>query len=178
MAEFLSPGVTVTEIDASTIAPTVSNSIGVFSGSFSKGAIGQFRLITTIDELISFYGEPTNTNYNDWYQCYNFLQYGNKLYIARAGSEVVVQSPATQGTWTLQSVTIVSLSGDQLQIENLSNEAAGFNVGDVISFDSTGELTFTITANNNVPELATITLDSAPAIMGTPTELYKLEVAQ
>lgn len=89
MAEFLSPGVTVTEIDASTIAPTVSNSIGVFSGPFSKGPIGQYKLITTVDELITFYGQPTNENYNDWYQCFNFLQYGNKLFVARAGSEAL-----------------------------------------------------------------------------------------
>ena len=85
MAEMLSPGVYVTEIDASTIAPTVSNSIGVFAGNFVKGPVGEYTLITTVDELISFYGKPNNDNYNQWFQCYNFLQYGNKLYVARAG---------------------------------------------------------------------------------------------
>ena len=85
MAEMLSPGVYVTEIDASTIAPTVSNSIGVFSGKFVKGPIDEYRLITTVDELRTYYGDPTDDNFNDWFQCYNFLQYGNKLYISRAG---------------------------------------------------------------------------------------------
>lgn len=84
MSEMLSPGVFVTEIDASTIAPTVSNSIGVFAGNFVKGPIGVYTLITNVGELEETYGLPTNENYNDWYQAYNFLQYGNKLYLARA----------------------------------------------------------------------------------------------
>lgn len=87
MAEMLSPGVFVTEIDASTIVPTVSNSVGVFAGNFVKGPVDTYTLITSVADLISFYGEPTNTNYNDWYQAYNFLQYGNKLLVARAGDE-------------------------------------------------------------------------------------------
>jgi hypothetical protein len=68
----LNPGVEIIEIDASTIVPTVSNSIGVFCGDFDKGPVGTYLLITSIDELISFYGKPSNTNYNDWYQAYNF----------------------------------------------------------------------------------------------------------
>lgn len=174
MAEFLSPGVTITEIDASTIAPTVSNSIGVFSGSFSKGAIGQFQLVTTIDDLISLYGEPTNQNYNDWYQCYNFLQYGNKLYVARAGSEVVVQSPATQGNWILQNVTIIDFLGDMLvKIENSYNEADAFNIGDIISFDPDGLESYTIVnIDINLDSTALIELDSDPTTVSA-TEVYK-----
>ena len=86
MAEVLSAGVFVEEIDGSTIAPTVSNSIGVFAGDFVKGPVDAYMLITTIDELILFYGLPTDSNYSDWYQAYNFLQYGNKLYISRVSS--------------------------------------------------------------------------------------------
>jgi hypothetical protein len=84
MAEMLSPGVYTTEIDASTIVPTVSNSVGVFAGNFVKGPAGVFSLVTNTDELVDLYGEPTNTNYNDFYQAYNFLQYGNKLLLSRA----------------------------------------------------------------------------------------------
>jgi len=86
MAEMLSAGVFVTEIDASTIAPTVSNSIGVFGGDFVKGPVGTYKLITSVADLLSFYGKPTNTNYNDFYQAYNFLQYGNKLLVSRAAN--------------------------------------------------------------------------------------------
>ncbi len=86
MTEMLSPGAFVSEIDASTIAPTVSNSMSVFSGKFEKGPVDSYLLITTVDELISFFGLPTNLNYNDWYQVYNVLQYSNKVYVARAAN--------------------------------------------------------------------------------------------
>ena len=86
MAEMLSPGVYVTETDASTITPSVSNSIAVFAGQFDKGPADTYTLITSVDELIANYGLPGDDNYNDWYQCYNFLQYGNKLYVARAAN--------------------------------------------------------------------------------------------
>lgn len=68
----LSPGVEIIEIDASTIAPTVSNSIAVFAGNFDKGPVGEYLLISSEDELVSFYGEPTIQNYNDWMQVSSF----------------------------------------------------------------------------------------------------------
>ena len=84
MAEMMSPGVYVTEIDASEIVPSVSSSTTVFGGDFTKGPVERYTEITSVDDLIEFYGLPTNDNYNDWYQCYNFLQYGNRLLVSRA----------------------------------------------------------------------------------------------
>jgi hypothetical protein len=128
MAEFLSPGVKVTEIDASTIAPTVSNSIGVFSGNFKKGPVGSYLLITTVDELIDNYGLPDNENYNDWYQAYNFLQYGNKLYVARAAN--------VGGTHTASGALI---SSDSAPINDHAidvTDSTLFAVGDLISISN------------------------------------------
>lgn len=84
MVEMVSPGVYVTEVDASEIVPTVSSSTTVFGGDFTKGPVNKYTEITSVDDLIEFYGLPTNENYNDWYQCYNFLQYGNRLLVSRA----------------------------------------------------------------------------------------------
>lgn len=84
MVEMVSPGVYVTEVDASEIVPTVSSSTTVFGGDFTKGPVDKYTEITSVDDLIEFYGLPTNDNYNDWYQCYNFLQYGNRLLVSRA----------------------------------------------------------------------------------------------
>jgi len=119
MAEFLSPGVFVEELDASAIAPTVSTSVGVFAGNFVKGPSGDFRLITSVAELIDVYGKPTNDNYNEWYQAYNFLQYGNKLYVARAVDALslngVAELPISGGVAT----TDVELDTDQPSIGSL-----------------------------------------------------------
>ena len=95
MAEMLSPGVFIEEIDASTIVPSVSMSVATFGGEFTKGPTGSYMLITSVDDLIDFYGLPTDENYNQWYQCYNFLQYGNTLYVSRAINEGSVN--ATKG---------------------------------------------------------------------------------
>lgn len=82
--EMTSPGVYVTETDASAIVPSTANSTTVFAGQFVKGKIDKYTQITNVDELISFYGKPTNDNYNGWYQCYNFLQYASNLLVSRA----------------------------------------------------------------------------------------------
>ena len=84
MVEMVSPGVYVTEVDMSEIVPTVSSSTAVFGGDFTKGVVDAYTEITSVDDLIEFYGLPTDLNYNDWYQCYNFLQYGNRLLVSRA----------------------------------------------------------------------------------------------
>ena len=96
----LSPGVFIEEIDASTIVPSVSMSVAVFGGEFTKGPTGAYMLITTVDDLIEFYGFPTDQNYNQWYQCYNFLQYGNTLYVSRAISEDSKNASAGVGVKT------------------------------------------------------------------------------
>ncbi len=137
----LSPGVEITEIDASAIVPTVSNSIGIFSGNFSKGPVSDYTLVTNTDELESFYGLPTNTNYNDWYQAYNFLQYGNKLYIARASN--------TNGTASV-SGNVVSSDTSTGETTIPVSDTSGLSVGDIIVFGNTdGAITtesYTITA--------------------------------
>lgn len=125
MAEMLSPGVFVTEIDASTIVPTVSNSVGVFGGNFLQGPVGTYTLITSVADLITFYGKPTNTNYNDFYQAYNFLQYGNKLLVSRAAN--------VGGTST--AISGVTVDGDHSATNTITlGSVAGLTVGDLITF--------------------------------------------
>jgi hypothetical protein len=83
----LSPGVEVKEIDLSLRVDAVSNSIACFGGIFNKGPVGDRFLITSVDSFIDYFGYPTNSNFNDWYQVYNFLQYANKVWVSRAFSE-------------------------------------------------------------------------------------------
>jgi phage tail sheath protein FI len=127
MAEFLSAGVKITEIDAGTIVPTVSNSIGVFAGNFSKGPVGAYTLITSVTDLISFYGLPTNTNYNDWYQAYNFLQYGNKLLVSRAAN---VDGIAAE-------ISGITVSGDVTtgNVVAITGVTSGLTVGNFVAFE-------------------------------------------
>lgn len=88
----LSPGVEIKEIDASTIVPTISDSVGLFCGEFVKGPINDRILITNPDDLIDIFGEPTDDNYNQFYQAWNFLQYQNTLFIVRVQNETKQKS--------------------------------------------------------------------------------------
>ena len=80
----LSPGVQVNEIDLSLRVDQVSNSIGCFGGMFEKGPVDNKILLTTVTDFESFFGVPNKTNFNQWYQVYNYLQYANKIWVARA----------------------------------------------------------------------------------------------
>ena len=121
----LSPGVEVLEIDASTIVPTVSNSIGVFCGDFDQGPVGTYLLITNVEELITYFGKPSNSNYNQWYQAYNFLQYGNKLLLSRAAN--------TTGTTTVTTGTVTSLTATGQNSIPVADTSA-FTAGDKVTF--------------------------------------------
>jgi len=84
MAFQLSPGVNVSEIDLTTIVPSVATSIGAFAGSFAWGPVGE--IITVSDEvrLVDRFGKPSTNNYEYWFSAANFLAYSNNLKVVRA----------------------------------------------------------------------------------------------
>lgn len=166
MAEMLSPGVYIQEIDASQIVPTVSNSIAVFAGKFIQGPVNKYQIITSVDELITYYGYPTNENYNDWYQCYNFLQYSNKLLITRAANISGTFTPITG-----------SLVGSDIEADNtntiLTSDTDGLVVGNLIGL---GTKFYSVV---NVTENTSITLDrniEEDIVTGTPINYYKADM--
>ena len=84
MAFQLSPGVNVSEIDLTTIVPSVATSIGAFAGKFAWGPVGE--IITVSDEvrLVDRFGSPNSNNYEYWFSAANFLAYSNNLKVVRA----------------------------------------------------------------------------------------------
>lgn len=84
MANLLSPGIQVSEVDQSQITPTEGDSAAVFGGDFEKGPVGVHTLISTVQELRDNYGMPNTKNYNDYYQVQNFLAYSGAIYVSRA----------------------------------------------------------------------------------------------
>ncbi len=116
----LSPGVEVVEIDASVIVPIVSNAVAVFGGSFEKGSVGKYSLVTNINDLTGFYGYPNSKNYNEWFQCYNFLQYGSNLLISRAanlnGSSTPISGATVTNDEVIGSTVIETSSTDGITV--------------------------------------------------------------
>ena len=86
MAFQLSPGVNVSEIDLTTIVPSVPTSIGAFAGPFAWGPIGVITTISDEVRLADTFGKPDSTVYEYWFSAANFLAYSNNLKVVRAAS--------------------------------------------------------------------------------------------
>jgi hypothetical protein len=84
MAFQLSPGVNVSEIDLTTVIPSVGTSTGAFVGPFAWGPCGEATTVSDEVRLVSSFGKPDNTNYEYWFSAANFLAYGNNLKVVRA----------------------------------------------------------------------------------------------
>lgn len=114
----LSPGVEVKEIDLSIRVPEVSKAIACFGGIYNKGPVDEKVLITNVDDYISYFGVPSNSSYNDWFQVYNFLQYANKCYVTRAFNDNCANSHGFVTVRSEELPTITLSTSDKVFIKN------------------------------------------------------------
>jgi hypothetical protein len=82
----LSPGVNVSEVDLTTIVPSVSTSAGAFAGGFVWGPAKKLILIPDEITLVSKFGQPDSNTYTSFFSAASFLAYGNNLTVARAAN--------------------------------------------------------------------------------------------
>lgn len=125
----LSPGIQANEIDLSLVASNAGSTNGAFAGKFAKGYAGKAVLITNISELEDNFGKPSNDNYNDWFQCYYYLQYTNNLYVSRAVDE--------NGFWKKESNTVRDVN-ETGKVEITGNPDNIF-IGSYVKFDKDSE---------------------------------------
>ena len=86
MAFQVSPGVQVKEIDATSVVPAVSTSIGGFAGSFNWGPVEQVVTVGSEKELAAEFGSPDDNTALYFLTAASFLKYGNALKVVRAAS--------------------------------------------------------------------------------------------
>jgi phage tail sheath protein FI len=103
MAFQLSPGVNVSEIDLTTVVPSVSTTTGAFVGDFVWGPAGKIKLVTHETELVSYFGEPSanaqqGNTATSFFTAASFLAYGNNLQTVRAVSSNSKNAAANTGT--------------------------------------------------------------------------------
>ena len=102
MAYQLSPGVNWSEIDLTTIVPSVSTTVGALAGEFDWGPINEIRSIGTELELVRYFGKPSaNTSRafqaQSFFTAANFLGYAQSLMLVRAANTAVAKN-STSGT--------------------------------------------------------------------------------
>lgn len=93
----VSPGVNVSEIDLTTVIPTVSTTEGAIGGVFRWGPVEQAVLVGSENELVKRYAKPTNDNFETFFTAASFLSYGNKLYVSRAADSNTFNAVANTG---------------------------------------------------------------------------------
>ena len=101
MAFQLSPGINVSEIDLTTIVPSVATSIGGIAGEFDWGPVGEVVTVSDEVRLASEFGKPANTNYEYWFTASNFLAYSNNLKVVRAANTTSTLNATANGSGIL-----------------------------------------------------------------------------
>jgi hypothetical protein len=84
MAFQLSPGVNVSEVDLTTVVPSVLTTAGAFAGQFSWGPGNKVILIDNEVNLVSTFGKPDSNSATSFFTAASFLAYGNNLSVVRA----------------------------------------------------------------------------------------------
>ena len=122
MAFQLSPGVNVSEIDLTTIVPSVATSIGAFAGPFAWGPIGEITTISDEVRLATTFGNPDSTNYEYWFSAANFLAYTSNLKIVRAANTASTRNATANGS---NNVVLIKNEDDWLDNYSSGNTAFG-----------------------------------------------------
>jgi len=84
MAFQISPGVNVSEVDLTTVVPSVLTTAGAFVGHFMWGPAREIVLVDNEATLKQIFGAPTDATAKDFFTASSFLSYGNNLSVVRA----------------------------------------------------------------------------------------------
>lgn len=126
MAYQTSPGISVTEVDLTTVVPAVSTTTGGIAGVFPWGPTLTPILVSSEVDLVRRFGKPiTGCNVETFFTAADFLAYGNSLYVVRAESGNVATPAGTgsAGDLTGFSAKFPGSYGNSLKVQALSFSA-------------------------------------------------------
>jgi hypothetical protein len=86
MAFQISPGVNSSELDLTTVVPSVSTTAGAYAGQFQWGPVNKRTLVTHETDLVNRFGEPDSNTATSFFSAANFLAYGNNLQVVRSAN--------------------------------------------------------------------------------------------
>ena len=162
MAFQVSPGVNVSEIDATNVVPAVSTSDAGFAAAFLWGPADKITTVTSEVELAKYFGKPSSTDVEkNWHVASNFLAYAGSLNVVRTlGSEEYnaadvttdgVISALSDTTPTPSNVAGWEASQSATTIDATSTSGSGLISG-------TGKATFSIvTDSGGLPTVTIVT---------------------
>jgi hypothetical protein len=98
MAFQLSPGVVTSEVDLTTVVPSVGTTTGAFAGTFQWGPAEIARQVENEVRLVEVFGKPDNNTAVSFFTCANFLTYGNDLRVVRAVNGTDTKTATSSGS--------------------------------------------------------------------------------
>ena len=101
MAFQISPGVNWTEIDLTTIVPSVGTTEGAFAGDFVWGPVETIVSISSENELVRTFGKPDANTFKSFYSAANFLAYARTLKVVRAANTSLAKNATAAGNGLL-----------------------------------------------------------------------------
>ena len=119
MAVQLSPGVSIAEVDLTTVVPTVSTTTGAFAGNFVWGPANVRVPVDSEITLVNTFGKPDTNTYTSFFTAASFLAYGNNLELVRA---VDANSYNAQANTTGASVQIANESDYEIMYFHTNNQ--------------------------------------------------------
>ena len=122
MAFQLSPGVNVSEVDLTTVVPSVLTTAGAFVGNFKWGPAQKRIQIDNEITLVNKFGTPDINSATSFFTAASFLAYGNNLNVARA---VGVNSKNAQSNTITPAIQITN--EDIFEESYLNNNSASNN---------------------------------------------------
>lgn len=108
----LSPGISVSEIDLTTVVPAVSTTTGAIAGVFAWGPVNEPILVSSEVDLVKRFGKPISAhNPETFFTAADFLAYGNSLYVVRVSDAVTANAGLTVANTSLGITAAVTTSG-------------------------------------------------------------------
>jgi hypothetical protein len=127
MAFQISPGVNVSEVDLTTVVPSVLTTAGAFVGAFQWGPANKRITVDSEITLAKVFKNPTDTTANSFFTAASFLAYGNNLKVVRAVGANSFNARANTLTTAIQIT-----NENVFEAEYLTRSAAS-NVGPFIA---------------------------------------------
>jgi len=120
MAFQISPGVNVSEVDLTTVVPSVLTTAGAFAGTFKWGPANKLILVDSEITLAKNFGTPDDNSAVSFFTASNFLSYGNNLTIVRAVGDASYNADANTSQTNIQIANSDSFQASLLNTDNVN----------------------------------------------------------
>ena len=170
MANLVSPGVQVKEIDLTNVVPSVSSTIGAMAGAFTWGPANEVCTVTSETQLVEKFGKPDANTFESVLSASQFLSYGNNLKVVRAvgtsarNATVSGTGILTQNAAVFSSQSPAAADWAQARYPGVTGNAVGVSV---LTAGQTG----TAWQLSNVESVPTTTAGAA-AVGGSNDEIH------